>query len=71
MKDYQKHQSLSGICKQDKELFDFGVELSINVKSKDGSEDWLVENGYGVLGALTLRRIQIEIKEWLEDNYEH
>lgn len=68
MKDYNKHQSLSGICKQD---INFGIELSINVKSKDGSEDWLVENGYGVLGALTLRRIQIEIKEWLEDNYEH
>lgn len=69
MEDYAKQQALSGVCKKDQELFDFGVELSINVKSKDGTEDWLVENGYGVLGALTLRRIQIEIKEWLEDNY--
>lgn len=54
---------------KDQELFDFGVELSINVKAEDGTEDWLIENGNGVLGALTLRRIQIEIKEWLEDNY--
>lgn len=53
----------------DEKLFDFGIELSINVKDGDGTEDWLVENGYGVLGALTLRRIQIEIKEWLENNY--
>lgn len=54
-----------------KHKFNFGVELSINVKSKDGSEDWLVENGNGVLGGLTLHRIEREINQWLEDNYEH
>lgn len=49
--------------------FNFGVELSINVQGKDGTEDWLVENGYGVLGGLTLHRIEREINEWLENNY--
>jgi len=47
--------------------FDFGVDLNINVKCKDGTEDWLVENGYQVLGALTLMRIQKEIQEWLNE----
>lgn len=50
-----------------KDDFDFGVDLSINVKLKDGTEDWLVENGYGVLGALTLMRIEKEIGEWLNE----
>ncbi len=47
--------------------FNFGVDLNINVKCEDGTEDWLVENGYQVLGALTLMRIQKEIQEWLEE----
>ena len=47
--------------------FDFGVDLNINVKLKDGTEDWLVENGYEVLGALTLMRIEKEIGEWLNE----
>lgn len=53
-----------------KHKFNFGVELSINVQSKDGLEDWLVEDGNGVLGGLTLHRIEREITEWLENNYE-
>lgn len=47
--------------------FNFGVDLNINVKCKDGTEDWLVENGHQVLGGQTLMRIEKEIKEWLNE----
>ena len=53
------------ITKED--LF-YAPKLSFEAYSlKDGTEDWLVENGYEVLGALTLMRIEKEIGEWLNE----